>query len=768
MIESTDLSGMYDLVPPGHTGDWVAVLTRRINDPETVDWCSWQKDNWTHPLTKKGHLGSPLVETTPFVFSNRLYRLENWQKHWEIPSRNLEAHYLEDEVRIRDIEEDEVVSIPLIGYTFSSAFVWENKVYIFAGNHHTALAWRKVTELVMTCSSDLVNWSEPKTVLRALPGEHFFNVGICRGPDKFILLYETDDSSWPPFTFRYCQSDDLCNWQLLQEAVYGKEKYVGGPALYYENNYYYTLYLEALDNAWETRITRSKDLVHWEDAPLERPFITYDPTIKNMPLCKPEVHECNASDVELCYWQGKTIIYFTGGNQLFGGDLQLAEFDGTPAELLELYFAEPELPLPSPKQQTYQNRQLGAFVHYGPATYTGNSDMLITPEAGVFNPDKLDVEQWVLAAKSFGAEYIVLTAKHHNGFCLWPTETTDYSVKSCPWKNGTGDIIREFVDAANKHGIAPGVYFSLGDMHQGCHSTPEPMGERRAVGDREKLLTLVKSQLTELLSNYGVLSTVWFDGAYDPFGYDVLDSNGVPLGFDAGNEIAELVHKLQPEAVMHGGTQPDIRWAGSEQGWAPYPLLNMICSENSPTWVPPRTTGWVPVEADLHTRKVWFWMPDSDASLRTPEELMDNYYQTIGRGANLLINITPDTSGTVLPCEIETLKKFGENLNDFFSSPIASISSGDQWQEGYVLELNLDREETIAHIIIEEQISAGQKIQEYVIQINNGNQWETVVQGLTVGRKKIDQFPNIKTKAIRLKIIKTLPLPQIKLFSIFK
>jgi len=293
---------------------------------------------WVSELHKKGRVKSPVVETTPFVFNNKLYRLDNWQKYWDIPPHQPGDCYLEDEVRIKDLEKDNIISIPLIGYTFGAAFVWDDKVYVFAGNHHSASEWRKITEIGMTCSNDLINWTEPKTVLTALDGESFFNFAVCRGKDSFVLLYETDDPKWPKFTFRYCISDDLVNWKLIPGAIYGKDKYVGGPALYYEGGYYYTLYLEDIGGAWETRITRSTDLIHWEDAPVDRPFVTYDPSIQNLPLMAPDICERNASDAELCYWQGKTIVFFTGGTQHVAGDLQLAEFSGTPRELLEHYF----------------------------------------------------------------------------------------------------------------------------------------------------------------------------------------------------------------------------------------------------------------------------------------------------------------------------------------------------------------------------------------------------------------------------------------------
>ena len=293
---------------------------------------------WQSKLHKRGYLNSPLVEVTPFVFKDRLYRLENWQKFWERGGLDNSSDFRQDEVRIRDMETGELISIPLRGHAFGTAFVWEDRVYVFAGDYGHDKPWRAVTQVTLVSSSDLINWSPPLTALTAQEGEHLFNFAVCRGRDQFVMLYETDDPSYPPFTFKYCVSDDLERWRLLPEAIYGRDKYVGGPALYFEGDTYYTLYLCDMGGSWETRITRSKDLVHWEDAPESRPFVTFDSTHGGYQLRPAHVREINASDAELCSWRGKTIVYFTGGDQEVAGDLQWAEFDGTPCELLEHYF----------------------------------------------------------------------------------------------------------------------------------------------------------------------------------------------------------------------------------------------------------------------------------------------------------------------------------------------------------------------------------------------------------------------------------------------
>lgn len=427
----------------------------------------WAQTSWSNPIEKQGRLGSPLVETSPFVFNDRLYLLENNQRFWDKPGAKPGDYFHEDEVRIRDVGTNKLVSVALKNHGFGTVISWNGRVYVFAGNYGKNKPWRQMTEISMTSSADLKNWTKPVTVLRASGDEFFFNTAVCRGKDKFILLYETNDSRWKPFTFRYLESTDLINWKEIPNALYGKEKYVGGPALYYEGEWYYTLYLESIEEGYETRITRSKDLVHWEDALADRPFITFDPNHKNIPLINPTISESNASDVELCYFNGKTILYFTGSDQTTAGDLQWATYEGTPRQLFAYFFKdggqtsispqhqsdwEPVLTAPqgepwnqarslpevvndkpTPQQFDFQERQLGAFIHFGPATYI-QSDMLSVPAADIFNPSKLDAEQWVKAAQSFGAKHIVQTAKHHNGYCLWPTKTTDYSVKILPGK----------------------------------------------------------------------------------------------------------------------------------------------------------------------------------------------------------------------------------------------------------------------------------------------------------------------------------------------
>jgi len=302
-------------------------------------------DTWKCPLKKTAVIGPRIAgETTPFVLNNRLYRVENHPRSMDFPEEKPQHLCHEDEIRIRDVETDRIISVVLRNHYFGEGFVWNGRLHLFAGDYGTNAPWWHIKRIVMTSSEDLVNWTKPVTVIESERGENLFNTGICRGKDRFIMLYETDDERWPKFTFKYCESSDLVHWKRIPDAIYGKDKYVGGPALYYEGGLYYTLYLKDLGGTWETHVTRSRDLIHWQDAPADRPFVTFDPRHRPDPEKHPGVHDLNASDAELCEWNGKTMVYYCGGDQQGVGDLKTAEFDGTPRELLDRYFEGMELP----------------------------------------------------------------------------------------------------------------------------------------------------------------------------------------------------------------------------------------------------------------------------------------------------------------------------------------------------------------------------------------------------------------------------------------
>lgn len=752
-----------------------------------------ERSHWAHPLVRCGTVAQEMGETTPFVLGDRLYRVENWQKYLDLPGTAPGERFMEDQVRIWDVENKRVVSVPLTAHSFGMAYVHNGRVHVFATRHEADRPWRHFRFISMTSSDDLVNWRPPVTVIEAEGEESLFNTAVCHDGRRFVLLYETDDRRWPAFTFKYCESDDLVHWHRLPDAVYGRDKYVGGPALYWEGGWFYTLYLQDLGGyaggTWETRVTRSRDLRHWEDAPVERPFLAPDRSRVftyhhgGRPV---QVQEINASDAEICYWQGKTLVYFNGGDQQTCGDLQRAESGGTPRQLLERFYEEPTVPLPTPAQLAIQERQFGAFIHFGMATwYDGPAravfpdslrtpypfnqqhwgQMVAQPPPATFHPGHLDVEQWMTVAKAMGARHVVLTAKHHNGFCLWPTRTTAYTVGASPWRHGQGDLLREFATAARAHGLGVGFYFSAGDVNAGCFSTPEPQGQRRLIGDLPRYFPLAREQMRELLSDYGPLDELWFDGALDPFGADVLQPNGSRVGTGYWDDLVGLARQLQPEAVIMGGSHPDLRWPGNEEGLAPYPLSYVVApGQEQVNGVPPGCRGWIVPEADVFTRPTWFWTPGSDGALLGLERLLDIHCRSIGHGANLLVNMTPDRGGLIPEAEAARLAAFGRALRHQYGEPLAETHSDGRWGEGMTLDLELGRAATVQWVIIEEDLRFGQRVRRYRLKVKrHDTSWAVVAEGETLGRMRIARLPSpTMAETVRLQVLDTVPLPKIR------
>lgn len=293
---------------------------------------------WTNRLKRTRSFGPITHELTPFVLNDRLYRVENHPRYLDFQTDDPAFRFHEDEIRIRDVETGDILSAPLRNHYFGEGFLHGKRLYVFAGDYGADLPWRQHRKIDMVYSDDLVRWSSPITVIESERGELLFNTAVCRGPDRFVMLYETNDSRWPPFTFKYCESDDLVRWRRIPGAVYGTDKYVGGPALYHADGWYYTLYLQSLQGGmYETRIARSRDLARWQDAPEGRAVLPVVPGHVPDPG-HPGVHELSASDAELCFWRGKTIVYFLSGNQQGVAGLEMAEFDGRPGELLAHYF----------------------------------------------------------------------------------------------------------------------------------------------------------------------------------------------------------------------------------------------------------------------------------------------------------------------------------------------------------------------------------------------------------------------------------------------
>jgi len=403
--------------------------------------------------------------------------------------------------------------------------------------------------------------------------------------------------------------------------------------------------------------------------------------------------------------------------------------------------------VPSPGQLVYQTNQMGAFLHYGPAVFL-DGDWKSTPDPKVFNPSQLDAEQWVLTAKSFDAKHLILSSKHHNGFCLWPTKTTSYSVRSAPWKNGQGDVVREVAEACRKHGIALGLYFSGHDRHFPCH-TLDPA----TLANREAYWPVYRRQIEELLTNYGEIVCLWLDSYADPFGWEITDPK---TGKPYGDAIVALAKAKQPKIVIWHGTRPDVHFFGNEEGTAPYPIWNVLRKgEAAQFYLTPSAQGWV-IPETYNCHGTFAWVPTS------PEKLMEQYYVSIGRGANFLNALVPDKRGLIDEAQAKSVAQFGAEVRRRFGQPLARTDSSKGWSEPGVLQIDLGIAKSIGHVVLEEEIAKGQHVLKYAVDAAVGGTWKTVAEGQSIGRKRIERFePPITAEKVRLRIVQANAIPSI-------
>lgn len=431
-----------------------------------------------------------------------------------------------------------------------------------------------------------------------------------------------------------------------------------------------------------------------------------------------------------------------------------------------------ELARPTPQQLAFQDLELGVFIHYSIDTYADAGVAQGATPASAFNPTELNTEQWVLAAKAMGATYVVLTARHEQGFCLWPTKTTDYSVKSSPYKNGKGDIVLEFVNACRKHGLKAGLYTPPWIDSHWETSQPGNKGGETARIDKlddplmyKKALLKEKEQIRELMTNYGSLVFIWDDH----FGRsDVLDD--VPHGGKFRKFYATLTqyaHKLQPNCLLLGA---DVEHVGNENGKTCYPLWNALNTLDGTRYTVSSTYKWdddntgkplgksyrpqlAPTTIAFSTGG-WMWQGS-----RKPLPLdthMQAYYETIGRGSGLIVNLTPDRSGLIPGDLVASAKKMGDEIKRRFNNPIAKSDAKDPVQT-----LRFNGLKTINQVLTMEDLHYGQKISEYTIEAEVDGQWKTIVEGKTIGHKRIDQFEPVTASAVRFSVIGSLIKPAV-------
>ena len=409
--------------------------------------------------------------------------------------------------------------------------------------------------------------------------------------------------------------------------------------------------------------------------------------------------------------------------------------------------------VPTPQQLAWQQMELTAFLHFGINTFTGREWGDGTEDPALFNPSQLDAEQWVRTLKDAGFKM----AKHHDGFCLWPTKTTTHSVASSSWKNGKGDVVKELRDACDKYGMKFGVYLSPWDRNASCY------------GDSPKYNQFFIQQLTELLTNYGEVHEVWFDGANGE------GPNGKKQVYD-WDAFYKTIQKLQPKAVM-AIMGDDVRWVGNEKGigreteWNATVLTPGIYARSEENnkrlgvFSKAEDLGsrdilknatelfWYPSEVDVSIRPGWFYHKEEDNKVKSLKHLADIYFQSVGYNSVLLLNIPPDRRGLINEADVTRLKEFAEYRKQAFADDRVkegqklweAISNGERT---YKLKSGSE----INVVMLQEDIARGQRVEAFSVEAQTADGWKEIAQGTTVGYKRLLRFPDVKANQLRIKI----------------
>ncbi|GAA1878667.1 alpha-L-fucosidase [Lapillicoccus jejuensis] len=384
---------------------------------------------------------------------------------------------------------------------------------------------------------------------------------------------------------------------------------------------------------------------------------------------------------------------------------------------------------PTPAQLRWQQLRLGTFVHYGLNTFHGKewSDGTLPPSS--FDPTALDARQWARTAREAGSRYLVLTAKHHDGFCLWPTATTSYGVVSSPWRGGRGDLVEEVAQACADEGLQLGLYLSPWDRSHPAYADPAAYDE------------VYCRQLAELCTRYGALTELWFDGA---------GSEGRVYDWA---RIMDVVGEHQPDAMVFNMGRPTIRWAGNEDGIAPDPVDYVVGHSKMSQYTVVTTTFqealYLPPECNVSLHRGWFWHPQAEA--KTVDHLMAVWYRSVGRGGNLLLNVPPDTRGLVAEGDVERLREWTARREELFGRPVEvdvvpSSEAGDE-DEVRTVSLTLPTGTRLDHLELREELSGGQRVTSYVVRAGDrvvaagdrvGAQRVLVTQPLTTDRLEVE------------------------------
>lgn len=453
-------------------------------------------------------------------------------------------------------------------------------------------------------------------------------------------------------------------------------------------------------------------------------------------------------------------------------------------------------PVPSHRQLAWHELEYYAFVHFNMNTFSNMEWGFGDESPELFNPTELDCRQWARICSEAGMKGIILTAKHHDGFCLWPSAYTEHSVKNSPWKNGKGDVVRELSDACKEYGLKFGVYLSPWDRNHADYGNPE-------------YITYYRNQLRELLTNYGDVFEVWFDGA-----------NGGDGWYGGANETRKIdnrtyydwentraiVRELQPMACMFSDAGPDIRWCGNEEGWARQTNWSLLNKDSvAPGAVPniewlragqENGSHWIPSEVDVSIRPGWYYHPSEDHKVKTLPQLLDIYYHSVGRNASLLINFPVDTRGLIHENDAQRILELAQAIKADLAKNLAlgqtvtstntrrdsknynaeNVVDGNietSWaaDDGVIsasLIIDFGGATEFNRFLVQEDIRLGQRVKKFTVEALVGNEWVQIADETTIGRKRILRFPNVTANQLRFSVVDSKACPVISEIGVYK
>jgi alpha-L-fucosidase len=452
-------------------------------------------------------------------------------------------------------------------------------------------------------------------------------------------------------------------------------------------------------------------------------------------------------------------------------------------------------PLPTPQQLAWHELEFYGFLHFGINTFTDKEWGYGDESEALFAPSALDARQWARTARDAGMKGLIVTAKHHDGFCLWPSRFTEHSVRRSRWRDGKGDVLRELADACREYGLKMGVYLSPWDRNNADYARPE-------------YITYYRSQLRELLANYGTLFEVWFDGANGGDGYyggarerRRIDNRTY---YDWPNTW-DIVRQLQPGAVMFSDAGPDVRWVGNESGvafetsW--YGLDREAVYPGDPNYAKeyargrPDASNWVPPEVDVSIRPGWFYHAAEDSKVKTVDQLMAIYHQSVGRGANLLLNIPPDRRGLIPDVDVERLRSFRQAVDAAFRTDLARgaaaaasnvrggaaafsaarVNDGkadtywaaDDGVTSASVTLTLAKPTRFERVVLQEFIRLGQRVEAFTVEAEADGSWRPIGEGTTIGYKRIVRCEPTTARRVRVNIVRARACPTLTTVAVY-